>query len=822
MKSNARRILAALMALMLAVTGMTFSAFAAEAETTDAYVLRFSGEGAVPYLYGSRYECKHSYNDPEAGENSVWTYWNAPEIFNLVNTTTDSSIAAYCTDADTSTTGDTGYRRINLEDSQYHDSGAAARLRAVILNTFPRKNVDEVAAAANAKMGGVIQNLTMGEVISATQQAIWEITHGEKYTVDDNYTSIRSMSAYDTAEFMYPESLSECVESTNTAVNIETLYNYFLTLEGMAPLNDAVSEYTFENVIYGTVKEEDGTYTVTVTFDVNTQIDEGDTLTLRATCGTNVYTEDLRSGANTVTFTGLKEAKEVKLEINGYEQGGDVYLFDAAGERAVSQSMVGYDDSLLPVHGEVVAAPDRVVNILKTTSVDDGSVPLANIQFDLYLVATMEEIETGKVKLSEKPTAEEAEGYKIKEKLVATLITDAQGFATYNLTENGWPDGVYMIVEQFSTATLGPVDPFFVAVPGTNENGDGFVYTVVVSPKNATESGPDIKKDVTKIENNWDTFDVGQTHTWIIRGSVPAGIADAECYVITDTLDYRLTYQGNIRVKVGLVTDEAGTEAVTLEQGTDYTVTVGTATDEKGNMVDTFSVALTADGMDAAAAAVGTGNAADYEVRVYFDAMINTEAEMGVEIPNQAHLDYTNSAGIDYDSDSDVPEVVTGGTNILKIDSADSAPLSGAAFRIARDAGNAEIAAGASEKLNVNGTEKDVVFVDFHATADMSAEKVSQAVSGEDGKIVIYGLAYGDYYIVETKAPKGYNLLTAPICVQIDENSHTDEAVITVTNTKFTLPKTGGAGTTVFTVTGLGIMAAAAVLVAVQGKKKRA
>ena len=112
--------------------------------------------------------------------------------------------------------------------------------------------------------------------------------------------------------------------------------------------------------------------------------------------------------------------------------------------------------------------------------------------------------------------------------------------------------------------------------------------------------------------------------------------------------------------------------------------------------------------------------------------------------------------------------------------------------------------------------------MDFHATADMSAEKVSQAVSGEDGKIVIYGLAYGDYYIVETKAPKGYNLLTAPICVQIDENSHTDEAVITVTNTKFTLPKTGGAGTTVFTVTGLGIMAAAAVLVAVQGKKRRA
>lgn len=821
MKSNVRRILAALMALMLAVTGMTFSALAAETETTDAYVLCFDGEGAVPYLYGSRYECKHSYNDPEAGESSVWTYWNAPEIFNLVNTTDGSSIAAYCTDADTSTAGNTSYRRINLEDSQYHASGAAERLRTVILNTFPRKTVDEVATAANAQMGGVIQELTMGEVISATQQAIWEITHGEKYTVDINYTSVRSMDAYDTTEFVYPESLTGCKAGDYTATNIETLYNYFLGLEGMAPINDAASEYTFENVVYGAVKEADGTYTVTVTFDVNTQIDVGDQLTLRATCGETVYEESLKSGASTITFTGLKEAKEVKLEINGYEQGGDVYLFDAVGDRTASQSMIGYDDSRLPVHGEVIVGPDRVLSILKTTSQDDGSIPLANIQFDVYLVATMEEIETGKVKLSEKPTAEEAEGYKNKEKLVTTLTTDAQGTAVYNLTKNGWPDGVYMIVEQFSAATLGPVDPFFAAVPATNESGDGYVYTVTVNPKNATESGPDIKKDVTEIENNWDTFDVGQIHTWIIRGGVPAGIADAECYVITDTLDYRLTYQGNVQVKVGLETDDANAETVTLNPETDYTVMTGMGTDEAGNTVDTFSVALTADGMDAVAAAVGTGKIADYEVRVYFDTFINTKAQMGVEIPNQAHLDYTNSAGIDYDADSDVPEVVTGGTNILKIDSADSGALAGAVFKIAREATDEEIAAGASESLMVSDVEKDVIFVEFHAMADMSEEKVNEAVSGEDGEIVMYGLAYGDYYIVETKAPANYNLLSAPISVRIDENSHKDAAIITVTNTKFILPKTGGAGTTIFTVTGLAIMVAAGTMMVVSGKKKR-
>lgn len=817
---NAKRLLAMVMAVLLAVTGMTFAVSAAEAETTNAYVLHFDGAGSVPYLYGSRYQCKHSYSDPEAGENSVWTYWNAPEIFNLVNTANGSSIAAYCTDADTSTTGNTSYRRINLEDSSYYASGAAERLRAVILNTFPRKSVEEVAAAANAQMGDVIRNLTQGEVISATQQAIWEISHGDKYTVNDNYTSIRGMSSYDTSEFVYPESLEGCVESENTAANIETLYNYFLGLEGQEPLEDAVSEYTFENVMCSAAEAEDGTYTVTVTFDINTVVDAGDELTLRATCGEQVYTEDLKAGANTVIFTGLSQPKAVTLEINGYEQGGDVYLFDAVGDRTVSQSMIGYDDSKLPVHGEVVAAPDRVLNILKTTS-DSGKEPLANIRFDIYLVASMAQIESGEVMLSEKPTADEIAKYQTAENLVTTLTTDAQGFATYNLTQNGWPDGVYLIAEQFSSATTGPVDPFFVVVPGTAASGDEYVYHVNISPKNTAETGPDIKKDVTQIENNWDSFDVEQLHTWIIRGGVPAGIADATHYVITDTLDYRLSYRGDLTVKVGLETDEAGTEAVTLIPETDYELTVGTDVDAEGNTVDTFCVELTPAGMDAVAAAVGTGEAADFEVRVYFDAVINTHADMGVQIPNQAHLDYTNSAGIDYAADSDIPKVVTGGTNLLKVEAQKSLPLEGAIFRIARAATGEEIAAGSTEKLMLNGAQTDVVFVDFYATADLSAQKVSQAASGQDGKIVMYGLAYGTYYIVESKAPAGYNLLSAPIQVEIDGTSHTQAEVITVTNTRFVLPETGGMGTGVFTAAGIAILAAAAVLILIGSRKKR-
>ena len=102
----------------------------------------------------------------------------------------------------------------------------------------------------------------------------------------------------------------------------------------------------------------------------------------------------------------------------------------------------------------------------------------------------------------------------------------------------------------------------------------------------------------------------------------------------------------------------------------------------------------------------------------------------------------------------------------------------------------------------VNEVEHQVVFAAFYADAELT-EKVTECTTGEDGKILMYGLSYGTYYIVETKAPGGYNLLTEPVAVEINGESHLEESVVTVYNTKFLLPETGGMGTGLFTVFGL-------------------
>ena len=805
MANKIKCMAALLLAFCVVLTGLSGMATpVSAAEAHGSYVLQYDDLGQ-PYLYGSRYQCDHSYNDPAAGPNSVWSFYNAPEIFNLVYTGPEGShsIAAYCTDADTSTYsgGSIYYRRLNLEDSTYHESGAAERLRAVLLHSFPFLSIDAVSENANLALGeGSIQQLTQGEVISATQQAIWEITHGEKYSVDNNYVGLRGMNAYDTAQFVYPQSLEDCVHSDYTEGNIRALYQYFLDLPGQAPMADAVSEYSIKDVVYDAVRQEDGTYTVTVSYTIDADIREGDALTLTVACGGQTRTEDLAGGAGSAVFEGLSDKSVATLTISGTQTGGDVYLFDAEGDRSSSQSMVGFDTTTLPVFAQVVAEPDRVINIYKSTNEGENKRPLSNIEFEIFLVATMDDIVTGEVQLSEKPTEEEIAAY-TQTAPVVTLKTDAQGFASYNLTDNGHPDGVYLVVEKENSAVIAPIEPFFVAVPGTNEAGDGHVYTVTVHPKNTVEVGPEIRKDVTEIENNEDSFDVDQIHKWIVRSDIPAGLAGAEKYEITDRLDYRLTLKGGLKVTVARKTDMAGTENVALIPGTDYAVNTGTAADGEGNPIDTFSVALTNAGMKAAAAAAADGRA-DYEIRVYFDAIIDSDAQLGVEIPNQAKLQYINGSGIEYFEESDIPVVYTGGIGLLKLDSADESPLMGAAFRIARDATSEEVTAGVSEALTVNEEEHQVVFTEFYADADLR-EKVSEYTSGEDGKIRMYGLSYGTYYIVETKAPRDYNLLTEPVTVEINGTSHLDEAMVTVYNTRFLLPETGGMGTGVFTLLGI-------------------
>jgi len=95
----------------------------------------------------------------------------------------------------------------------------------------------------------------------------------------------------------------------------------------------------------------------------------------------------------------------------------------------------------------------------------------------------------------------------------------------------------------------------------------------------------------------------------------------------------------------------------------------------------------------------------------------------------------------------------------------------------------------------------------------MHGEKVTSVTSDESGKIAIYGLAHGKYYLVETQAPLGYNLLGSTMEITIDNDSHKEEHVVVVENIGGTvMPETGGIGTTVYTIAGITLIFLSTVL----------
>lgn len=105
-----------------------------------------------------------------------------------------------------------------------------------------------------------------------------------------------------------------------------------------------------------------------------------------------------------------------------------------------------------------------------------------------------------------------------------------------------------------------------------------------------------------------------------------------------------------------------------------------------------------------------------------------------------------------------------------------------------------------------------------------SEDDAFKFVTNQEGQWEVKGLAYGDYFYKETKAPAGYAEQTGEVGFTVDSTSNTTGDIsytpsgtttdaTKITNKKVTIPQTGGRGTVIFTVVGLALMATALVMV---------
>jgi fimbrial isopeptide formation D2 family protein/LPXTG-motif cell wall-anchored protein len=362
----------------------------------------------------------------------------------------------------------------------------------------------------------------------------------------------------------------------------------------------------------------------------------------------------------------------------------------------------------------------------------------------------------------------------------ATVETNSNGKVDLNLAE-----GNYWFVENTKgTIASSTAVPFGLALPFTNEAGTGYLPVINVYPKNTIkDANPDVEKDVD--ESN---VAIGDINTWTVSLDIPDGIEDYAKFSFYDDIDSRLDFLGTENV-VATATD------ITLIKGTDYTV---------NHAAPRLNVEFTKVGREKLALADSE------KVEISFETKVNDTAIMGQEIENSATIEFDNGFGTDGENTpEDLPEVHTGGKAFVKIDPAaaeDEQALAGAEF---------EIKNGAGEYVNV-GENGVITFVNKNVEEDANP---TVFVSDANGKFEVKGLPYGDYTLVETKAPTGYALPTNPETtfvvdagsyytnlVEIEVGTEVSTNEQNVVNRKLTIPQTGGFGTMAFTVIGALLM----------------
>ena len=787
MEVSFKRAAAVLAALAAAASGALLSVRAAE----DGYVLHIAREA---YVCASPFVADFTLTGEDG--QTVFSGEDFVEVYHLTADGAgeqDVSIAAYSVNPDAETPEKTGYRRVGLEDSGCFSTETAGKLRAVVQWSYPHKDVSAIQAAANPWLlsRGLpeIRHLQRGEAVLAAQLAIWELTNPGKFSVNDYLSRWEDMTTPGWRNYLKKVTnadISSELLTEDSAANVAGVYRYLCSLKPAAPGCETVSDATLQNPFYTAVKEPDGTYTVTVRVDVQTTVGSLDALTLSADCGGQVETQTVtEAGSCTVSFSGLTDRPEVTLEITGTQHGGDVYLFEGENHK-----LLGFDDSILPVHGSLLVKPDCIVNISEYE--ETSGLPLANIRFDLYRAATREQLESGDFFLSSISDETAMKDYRTPGNLVTILTTDIHGLASYNFTANNQPEGVYLVVQRAESEAAEISAPFFLVVPGTGVDG-GNAYTLNVRPTNTLETAPSAGVNVAEIGCTSGSFDVGQVHTWILRASVPAGIRTAQKYTITGSADENLMLEDSAP-SVTLLT-RAGTE-IDLTEDDHYAVSRSEGSGE-------ISVSLTPAGMAYAASNQGEG-ACTPEIRARFQASIRENAGLDAPIPCIASVSYLNSAGVFYEAQSEAGEVHTGGIHLFVSDEAGQ-PLSGASFRLVR--------AEYENTALKNGTETNAAFVNF--LTGSGGKPVSEVTTGEDGRAFLWGVAYGRYYLVQTKAPEGRDKLSQPAAVTVSASSHltaqdgwqdargmTVDNTVNLVNREETLPKTGDVSAVVFVVAG--------------------
>lgn len=463
-------------------------------------------------------------------------------------------------------------------------------------------------------------------------------------------------------------------------------------------------------------------------------------------------------------------------------------------------------------------------------------------------------------------TALEANATTVKNALEA-YITAGGGTAmsltdTYGKTKAENLDlGLYLVVEtkvpEMVTSTC---NPFFISLPMTSGDGNGWIYDVTVYPKNLTG---DPTLDKTLRENKDDTGkhngSASITDGYAATGTASDGdIVDYQiistlpsitsastyltAYTFADTLSKGITYNKN-DVVLEFFTDAACTDSIAKWTETDgkFTVTYSTADTGESQM----TIAMTAEGLKeintskavyAESAMVNSGYS-DCTLRITYAATVSSSADVVYGDngnPNEVVLTWKRTSQDSYDILKDAAKVYTYGLELTKLFSDGKGDFSKVQFVMQNKTDGYYVKAVLDE-------DSGIYYVTDHVTDKKEATRFVPVSGDGKGKIIVKGLEDDEYIITEIKTADGYTLLRNAITVAITSNEGSASATVdgnqvnmltdngsanalaplSVVNTSgFDLPATGDRGVWMYGLAGILLMAASAACIIITTRKK--
>ena len=315
--------------------------------------------------------------------------------------------------------------------------------------------------------------------------------------------------------------------------------------------------------------------------------------------------------------------------------------------------------------------------------------------------------------------------------------------------------------------------------------------TTTVNLKSET---PSINKTADKT-----TVNIGDVVTYTVKGSIPDTTGyDQYQYIIHDELSKGLDFVNDAK---GTALGEGATTVNVAVAFTDAEVTDANTAPTTATL-DTKNNRKMALDLSAWVKDNQTNKGKEFTVTYY--AKVNKNAV--VTEKNNAQLEYGNNPS---DTTTTTPSEAKTNTyplDIKKINKKTKELLADAKFSLYRSETNAKNGENAIAVTGSNGS--------YVVDAD-SKNTVFESVATEVGNgynLHLNGLAAGDYWLVETQAPEGFNKLTDPIKVTITKDGDTnwtvkkndkseDDKIIDIENsTDSLLPSTGGRGAIAFAV----------------------